>query len=219
MIGGKGQDQIGDGPVMGIPRPSTDATEITSRIDKVVREWATESQKFSTAMKSPSTSAKQRLSLGGMPKINNSTVALAANLGRGDTIQKDGQNIIAQSSPVGSEKNRHFAKIPNAFRKSLDPISKRDVRELISIPDDGHMEQLEQEHEERVKAHESMFKNAVVSKEPSSDQKKITDKSLDERKQKKKHERNQIQKQSTTDESASESASVEYRVSEYLCRL
>jgi len=144
-----------------IPRPSTNAAEISSRIDKVVREWATESQKLTKQDKNVS---KQQGAIGGTT-INNSSPNNPESLQTSKNFAGK-QNKTNRSGPPGtvsvpSGKNKNLAKISNAFRKSLDPISKRDVRELISIPE-NEVENLEEEHDVRVKAHEAVFKNAIV---------------------------------------------------------
>lgn len=164
------QDHNGNVLEVAIPRPSTNATDITFRIDKVVREWAAESQKINSASKMPISAKQENLSVGNMNKVNNTAwqkTAKNINTSKEMEKQKSGSNDTEPG------KNKHLEKISTAFRKSLDPFTKRDVRELIDVSEnDDHIARLEQEHEERRRAHESVFKNAVVSSTPSSHESK-----------------------------------------------
>lgn len=132
-----------------------------------MREWAAESQKLNAATKMPVSAKQENHSVGSMNKVNNMAwQKTAKNINDLQSVERDKQKSGSNDTDPG--KNKHLAKISSAFRKSLDPFTKRDVRELIGVgEDDDHIERLEQEHEERRRAHESVFKNVVVSSTPS----------------------------------------------------
>ncbi len=120
----------------------------------MVREWAAESQKINSATKMPVSAKQENHSVGSMNKANNTAWQKTAKNINDLQQSVDMDKRKGSSTDTEPGKNKHLAKISTAFRKSLDPFTKRDVRDI---------ERLEQEHEEIRRAHESVFKNAVVA--------------------------------------------------------
>lgn len=143
-----------------IPRPLTNATEISTKIDKLVRNWATESQK---------TLHKKKLPPLVLPSLKTQVKDFPiASLALVDKPKVDKKKITLAPPAEEKVKNKNLERISQAFRKSLEPISNRNVNDLIKLPEDDEEDEdigkkLDNEHAQRRRIHESVFRNVIMA--------------------------------------------------------